>query len=190
MQNVLRLLYDWIQDKGKTILFEHLGPRQRPPDAFVTLNSLTYSEPQLDKRQTQKELWCGSKAIDLNVTQTQQPAGQLSTTKATTWESHGVPERHVAYGSTTRSVQIHAALHSDPRTQRRSVSTTNVNTAPDSLCAPTIGRKVTGEMCGWIDQKDRFVDVLDARRPIEYTVTYTTKKDATGDSSTVRIDPG
>jgi hypothetical protein len=170
-----------LQDKGKTILFEHLGPRQKPPGTFVSLNSLTYSTPCLEKRQVQKELWCGHKATDLKVTHKQPPAGDLTMAKATTWGEHATPERSSKYCTSTRSTQVQAALLSDPRKRDCKAAAANATTAPDSGCQqPTVGRKVTGEMCVWVDRKERCINVLQARKPIDYTVKLTLKDSITG----------
>lgn len=173
-----------LQDKGKTILFEHLGPRQQPPDTYVSVNSLTYSTPHLDKRHVHTELWCGAKANDLNVTQKQAPAGQLTADKKTSWSAHATPERNTKYASSTRSTQMQTALLSDPRKRDCKAAATNATAAPGSGCQqPTIGRKVTGEMSVWVDRNERMMTMLDFRKPIDYTVTLTCKDAVTGTHS-------
>lgn len=169
-----------VQDKGKNIMFEHLGPRQQPPDTFISTNSLTYSAPYLEKRQLQKELWCGAKAIDLKVTHKQAPAGHLTADKSASWVAHATPERCSKYASSSRTAQMHTALLSDPRKRDLKAAAANT-TSPDSGCQqPTVGRKVTGEMCGWLERKEKFINMLEARKPIDYTVTLTCKHAYTG----------
>jgi hypothetical protein len=170
-----------MQDKGRTILFEHLGPRQHSPKTYVSMNSLTYAAPHLAKRQVQQELWSGHKAIDLKVTQKQPPAGDLTMEKTSTWAEHATAERLSKYCTTARSTQLQAALRSDPRKRDCKAAAANVTIEADSgYQQPTTGRKVVGEMCGWVDRKERCINILEARKPINYTVKLSVKDAVTG----------
>ena len=78
---------------------------------------------------------------------------------------------------------MQAALLSDPQhcTAARNAAAANATAAPGSGSQePTVGRKVTGGMAEWVDRKERMINMLEFRKPIEYTVKLACKDPIAG----------